>query len=314
MALVRHPIIVLEGADAGGKSTLGYEIVKLTGARYVHMTYRFKNSMWLYQRAALQLCLRLAETQPVVLDRWWPSDVIYGTFFRDGPGVPKLSYRLHDRVAQTYGLTYVYCCPSDRAKQAERHGLRAGEGGEMYDTLGRLPEMYREMWLSVVRRDDTVLYDVDQYLGHADQAAELIYQLACDNFHSVRTSTAPWVMTQEQRRFSGNPCGHTLVILRRNFKEAGPRSGAWPLTWLTRQSLDYTLLLESRGVDESQLCYLDVTGLSEKESDLLVDAVRGHKNVISLSRQTSESGDLEKVADLAGAASASDDVCYWVDA
>ena len=108
----KYPIIVLEGPDGSGKTTLAKMLVDEYGFAYRHLTYRFKDRMHLYHWAALELCLKDAETGPVVLDRWWPSEIVYADVFRGGSKWP-LWPRMLDRVALKHGVTYVWCIPSN---------------------------------------------------------------------------------------------------------------------------------------------------------------------------------------------------------
>ena len=41
-----YPIIVLEGPDGSGKTTLARHLVELLGAEYLHLTYRWPTKMF----------------------------------------------------------------------------------------------------------------------------------------------------------------------------------------------------------------------------------------------------------------------------
>lgn len=104
------PVFVFEGPDCVGKSTLAQLVAKKTGAVYLHATYKFKGRMYLYHLAMLRKALKIAETRPVVLDRWWPSEVAYGNAYRDGPEYGQDYQNLH-KVADDYGFVYTFCIP-----------------------------------------------------------------------------------------------------------------------------------------------------------------------------------------------------------
>lgn len=180
---VLHPVIVLEGPDGAGKTTLAEEIQELAGARYVHMTYRFKSTprQFLdYQWAAMRLCLRLARDSPVVLDRWWMSDEVYGCEFRGSPTNPG-TWRALDEVAGYYGWLNVLAVPSDDAAHRARHAARAASGGEMYSTQGRLRERYADWWTLMQGRDNYERYDLDSWpMPLVPQAARALCERAWD--------------------------------------------------------------------------------------------------------------------------------------
>lgn len=106
-----YPIFVLEGPDNGGKSTLAKNMAKLINAKIVHSTYRFKGRMMAYHLAQFRKALRLANKQPVILDRWWPSEIAYGNTFRSGPEVGFDQQLLID-LGKAYYVSYTYCMPT----------------------------------------------------------------------------------------------------------------------------------------------------------------------------------------------------------
>lgn len=106
-----YPVFVLEGPDGGGKTTLAKTLQAKLGAHYLHSTYKFKGKMAAYHYAQLRKALRLAQTKPVVLDRWWPSEIVYGNTYRDGPEKGYFYKDLH-KVGKLYGFSYVFCCPT----------------------------------------------------------------------------------------------------------------------------------------------------------------------------------------------------------
>lgn len=113
LAKSKYPIVVLEGPDGVGKSSLGRALQEYTAGRYIHLTYRFRNKMDLYHRAAIQLCAHLAQNQPVILDRWWISEILYAEAYRGGSPFIKRHFML-EHIANNIGLTYVLCLPEDR--------------------------------------------------------------------------------------------------------------------------------------------------------------------------------------------------------
>ena len=106
-----YPIFVLEGPDNGGKSTLAKEIARQCNGKVIHATYRFKGRMYQYHMAQFRMALRKAQNNPVIMDRWWPSEVAYGNTYRDGceyaKGIPDFV-----KLGKMYHVSYTYCMPT----------------------------------------------------------------------------------------------------------------------------------------------------------------------------------------------------------
>lgn len=104
------PIFIFEGPDCVGKTTLAKTVARKCNGVYIHSTYKFRGKMWLYHLAQLRKSLRIAEKRPVILDRWWPSEVVYGNVYRDGPEYGRGYLDLH-AIAEAYGAVYTFCMP-----------------------------------------------------------------------------------------------------------------------------------------------------------------------------------------------------------
>lgn len=176
------PIIVLEGPDGAGKTTLAEALKKFLGARYIHLTYRFQNKMDLYHTAAIRLCMKLAETQPVILDRWWPSEIIYADAYRGGSKFIKTHFLLND-IAQDVGVVYVFCLPRDKARYMEHYNVLKGKRVEMYNEgLDRVYDGYKD-FLDVYFgfKPNVVVYDFfDNYSDNSD-SRDIVLSNVCQN-------------------------------------------------------------------------------------------------------------------------------------
>jgi hypothetical protein len=111
-------IVVLEGADASGKTTLARHLVDRYGARYLHSTRR--REVWRWHLGALRWAVRESASRLVVLDRLWLSEQVYGQVFRGGPAYD-LGARCLDRVLLRYGAVTVLCVPSGDVRRRPTH-------------------------------------------------------------------------------------------------------------------------------------------------------------------------------------------------
>ena len=109
---MRFPVFVIEGPDSAGKTTLANKLAKMTNAKIIHATYRFKGRMGLYHWAILRKAIRMSEHSPVIIDRWWPSEVVYGNTYRNGPE-PDYSWEELHEWALKLGFSYTIAAPFD---------------------------------------------------------------------------------------------------------------------------------------------------------------------------------------------------------
>ena len=79
---MNHGIIVLDGPDGAGKTTLAKYLQGHYGAKYIDMTYRWKKNQFEYHTAAIHHAIQLSQKQLVVIDRWWMSENIYADVYR----------------------------------------------------------------------------------------------------------------------------------------------------------------------------------------------------------------------------------------
>jgi len=104
--MTKNPLIIVEGPDACGKTTWAKAFRKRYGGRYFHMT--LKKDMPKYQQESFDFAKRWASNVPVVIDRHWPSEVLYGRIYRGG--TPHMEKAKHfGREFVRLGAVYVIC-------------------------------------------------------------------------------------------------------------------------------------------------------------------------------------------------------------
>lgn len=148
-------IFVLDGPDGVGKTTLAQAFVDKLGAKYLHLTYRWKDRIFDYHTAALRFALRTGG--PVVIDRWWPSEAVYAAAFRGGSTWP-LQGRMCERVALKHGIIYIMCLPESVEAAVEQHSKLKEEREEMYDNIGDVARLYLDLYNGNIEHEDTGQY------------------------------------------------------------------------------------------------------------------------------------------------------------
>ncbi|MBL4908948.1 MAG: hypothetical protein JKX78_03845 [Alteromonadaceae bacterium] len=141
-------IIVLEGPDCTGKTTLANHFVDTYGAKYIHGTWseeaeQVQHTIIMEQIAEAVIIADAGGL--VIIDRSWVSEFIYADVFRGGTSWPELAEDGFMELMANDAI-YVFCMPfgaKNVAKHRERFLERAGNGGEMYLEMEKIVEAYQ---------------------------------------------------------------------------------------------------------------------------------------------------------------------------
>lgn len=133
-----HPIFILEGPDACGKTTLANRFVEQLGARRIHLTLR--KEMFLYQLGALRTAVRESWKRPVVIDRHWVSENVYAGVYRGGTSLLEESAWM-DWALDQLGALYVLCLLRDDDRCVGAHLATHATGREMYEPDDRIRQV-----------------------------------------------------------------------------------------------------------------------------------------------------------------------------
>lgn len=141
----RQQIVILEGADGTGKTTLAKALEEKHGYAYIHCTYssQLVGHMTGYFIGVLSAAIHISKTRPVVIDRWRMSELVYGEVFRAGPENPYATESLFD-MADAAGAFYAFCHPSheNREKYLDSFDKLKKEREEMYDKMAGVYDCY----------------------------------------------------------------------------------------------------------------------------------------------------------------------------
>lgn len=172
-----NPLIILEGPDCGGKTTLAKTICEIFSYPYLHSGYlgdASKDTHILYHRDLIKTAVfnMLHGATPVVMDRHWPSFTVYN----DWDAQSKLFNDDEEFYAENFPelkqlpVIYVFCLP-DR-EQVEKnyeedkdHPWSAEQRLEHYNR-------YQSMYLSMEAHhpDSVFLYD---YTKHGQTTSKM---------------------------------------------------------------------------------------------------------------------------------------------
>lgn len=167
-------LIVLEGADGVGKSTLGRFLAAHYNGFYFHATATktLIPAMRDYQINLMEnIEENVAAGRTVIMDRFWPSELIYGAIFRpDNPhgfSYEEIAVRCH-----ALDTMYVMCFS---ATAVERH-VRIKDPKHPYEDtdFAKIYASYQDFWEQHKNQDDFVRYDLEKDGANMEKFADIL--------------------------------------------------------------------------------------------------------------------------------------------
>lgn len=190
-------IIVLDGPDAVGKTTIAKEFIrKFPNTKYIHNGYRWKDKIFDYHTAVMKLASKWAMTHNVIIDRWWPSEACYASVYRNTSAWP-LQGRFHERLALKYGVIYLLCLPDQNT--LDRHTEMKKVRDEMYENIEDLCDLYYKLYYGDLNHKDKgnyidklilsggvkdipyyIPYTIERWGAHLDTFLDLVMHVATE--------------------------------------------------------------------------------------------------------------------------------------
>lgn len=153
-------IIVIEGPDGTGKTSLAREIQKQIGAHVIHCTYSKYWDIGEYHTQVMEHAVKLNNRGiHVILDRWAPSERVYGNVFRKGE-----SYDT-DQIIAHYSLDdilFIYCSNDNAVENHLKNKARRDEMFESMEQVSKEFEKYSALHL-IKSPENVILYDFDKF-------------------------------------------------------------------------------------------------------------------------------------------------------
>lgn len=293
-------IIILDGPDGTGKTTLAERMCTELNAEYLHLTYRWKERIFDYHTAAIRYAAR--KRRPIVIDRWWPSEAVYAKAFRGGSDWP-LQGRMCDRVAKKFGVIYVYCLPDDVQSAVANHAELKQQREEMYEDIEAVADLYIKLWDGesthedknqyidqvirhggMVTHPDTIKYTISEW-GHCmDLFIERVWSLAS----TWRQLQLPKLLEYDNWNMLGHAsCAEYLIVGERvnpKFREL-----YWPFYDYGNSSLHLTQAIHSLELKEHNFMYANAYN-HDGSPNWLIDYVMQtyNKKIITLGKQAED--------------------------
>lgn len=130
--------IILEGPDCAGKTRLAEALKeKLTDYLYIH------HGLYKHAYGPHKESLKLTN---VIIDRHWPTELIYGTVFRSGP-VYNINQMEEDARRNDVNTKFILCLPPKakvlaRFEERNNPDITFEQMGKVYDSYVLLKNMF----------------------------------------------------------------------------------------------------------------------------------------------------------------------------
>lgn len=134
-------VLIIDGPDSCGKTTLANKLIEKYGGTYIHLTYRFKDKMPLYHTAMLRKALRLAKNQLVIIDRLHISEHIYAKVFRGGSKWPWMLSAFNG-FCKEHNIPIIICIPETIERGVIWFEQTKKERFEMYNDMKEVLKEY----------------------------------------------------------------------------------------------------------------------------------------------------------------------------
>lgn len=136
-------LIVLDGPDASGKSTLAEKIKKVVPeTEIIHLTWskELEQVMDTYQLGLLHHAISLSKEKLVVIDRLWISEMIYSHVFRSGTKYPSLWHECVQLLDSAKAIN-ILCLP-EKHEWTKNYQNMVMTRDEMYGMDERMLDVY----------------------------------------------------------------------------------------------------------------------------------------------------------------------------
>lgn len=142
-------IIIIEGADGTGKTALAKKLCEELNAEYIHATWNreLDSRMVEYQMGIVCYAAKhySITSCPVIIDRLWLSEAVYGQIFRSGSKMPWLGAVIDRWISCMRGFNII-CLSSDLKAHKDRFEKLKENRSEMYDDVTKVVELYNKFW------------------------------------------------------------------------------------------------------------------------------------------------------------------------
>lgn len=172
-------LIVLEGSDCVGKTTLAINLANLFhNTIIVHHTYYKDGIFNVFKHSLANAIEWIKEGKLVIFDRFDMSETVYGQVFRDGSALTNEQKIEMLKLLKPINTMQIICAPDDVEVVIETHKKMKAKREEMYDDIRQIANVYDKIakkW-QLNNIPDKIVYDWTKNEGNSEilKMAELI--------------------------------------------------------------------------------------------------------------------------------------------
>lgn len=164
----KFPIVIVEGADCQGKSTLINQLMERHPNNcYIHNA--ITNDIKSLHENTIDAALVASQEHWVFIDRLHLSEKIYGTIFRNGPSY---SIDTFEKELDNIPNLYRILCVVDKETSLAKHAARKDK--EMFDDISKVWDMYNDVydgWARYNWKTDEIDLDILEIKHNAKENA-----------------------------------------------------------------------------------------------------------------------------------------------
>lgn len=172
--MIQPKLIILEGADGVGKTTLGKWLANDLCGFYFHATATktLVPAMRDYQRNLMDnIMVNAAEGRTMIMDRFWPSELVYGHILR--PNNPYgFSYRDLESECRRLNAIYILCFSNTAV--VRHHQVKDPKHPYRDRDFLRIYQGYLRLWDRHRRNRSWMRYDLEKWMRNMRDFSRLI--------------------------------------------------------------------------------------------------------------------------------------------
>lgn len=158
-----NKIIIIEGCDASGKTTLANQIMeKYPNHVYIHNAV--VDDIHALHKNTLHAAVEACKCHTVLIDRLHLSEKVYGTVYRNGPSydIDKFDDEMYELPVDPNAFVKILCIV-DKETCLAKHAGRKDK--EMFDDVSKVWDMYNDVnghgWIRYNWKTDEI--DLDDF-------------------------------------------------------------------------------------------------------------------------------------------------------
>lgn len=286
-------LIVLDGPDGSGKTTLAKHLVDKYDAMYFHNIKR--KDIWLWHTACLRLAVKHSAHRLVVVDRLWLSECIYGAVYRGGSKYP-IAARMIDRIIRRFGAAHVVAAPPTEYAVEIHKKVRPHRANELAG-VRQVADFYLDVAKGNMLRDPQTCYasflafsggvkdldgwhwyDVTQHQGQ--KSVEIYARALVDHLVFMRKTLSKSQLDPEVWNQAGSIYNGKVLLL--GDRLSGSRQDNWPFYANEMSSLYLSKALHHAKIRDELVFMMNAYDHDDKIQNNILDVARVAQKAVAL--------------------------------